>query len=252
MNLDIGILEKNFKSTGAKDHPFFWIHGASNFVDNLNLCIKMTDYEPKIIESSLFTNNRENELKDIFKEEGSDKFIHDYYIYYSNVLSEMSNIELLEIGLGTKNPQIPSTMYFYLQDMNFNSTPCACLKSFKRFLNDESNIYGADVDKDILINESGIHCEFVDQLDPLSIENLFVGKTFDFVIIDGLHHISSDLNSIIYLIDRVKIGGSLVIEDIAIIDNWIVVDFILSKSKKVSESFFIKTSRNQFMYVLKK
>lgn len=251
MNLDIGGLVKNFKSTGAKDSPVFWIHGASNFVDNLNECIKMTDYKPRIIESIHFENDRSQELKNIFKEERSDKFIHDYYIYYSNVLSEMNNINLLEIGLGTKNPSIPSTMYFYLQDMNFNSTPCSSIRSFKRFLNDDSVIYGADIDKEILIDEPGIKCEFVDQLDVDTIKRLFIDKTFDFVIIDGLHHISSDLNSIIHLIDRVNSGGYFVIEDIAILDNWIVVDFILSKNKKFSETFFVKTAREQFMYVIK-
>ncbi len=252
MNLDIYPLSKNFKTCGAKDHPFFWIHGASNFVDNLNECIKITGYKPKILETSDYQNDRSEELKNIFKYEGSDKFIHDYYMVYSNLLCQMSNINLLEIGLGTKNPDIPSTMFFYLQDINFNSTPCSSIRSFKKFLNDNSNIYGADIDNDILISEPGIKCEFVDQLNPDTLKKLFEGINFDFVIIDGLHHISSDLNSIIYLIDRVNSGGYFIIEDISILDNWIIIDFILSKNKNLSETFFVKCDRNQYMYVLKK
>jgi hypothetical protein len=248
MNLDIGTLIKNFKSTGAKDHPFFWINGASNLVDNLNKLIDFTDYTPKIHTIDYFENPRSNEIKELFKKNGSDKFIHDYYIYYSNILSDVKNIDLLEIGLGTKNPDLPSTMYFYKQDANFDSTPCSCLRSFKQFLNDESNIYGADIDKDILINEDNIHTQYVDQLNTQTIKDLFPDKKFDVIIIDGLHHITADVNSIICLVHRMKGDGQIIIEDIDIFDNWRVVDFILSQKFK---TFFIKDVTGQYMYIIK-
>jgi len=249
MNLDIGNLVKNFKSTGAKDHPYFWINGASNLIDNLNQMINFTDYNPVIHTMAYFENSRSNEIKKLFKKNGSVKFYHDYYIYYSNILANMNNIDLLEIGLGTKNPELPSTMYFYKQDANFDSIPCSCLRTFKEFLNDESNIYGADIDKEILINEDRIYTQFVDQLNKQTINDLFPDKTFDVIIIDGLHHITADVNSIICLVHRMKDGGQIIIEDIAIFDNWKVVDFILSQK---FETFFIKDVIGQYMYIIKK
>lgn len=248
MSLDIGPLVKNFKTTGAKDHPFFWINGASNFIDNMNDLIKFTKYVPNIYNSSDFNNERTVEIKELFEKHGSDKFIHDYYTYYSNVLSNVSNIDLLEIGLGTKEPNLPSTMYFYKQDMNFESIPCGCLRTFRDFLNDESQIYGADIDKNILISERNIHTQYVDQLNKQSLNDLFPEKCFDIIIIDGLHHITADVNSIICLLNRINSGGQIIIEDIVLLDNWKIVDFILSQ---VYETFFIKGHDDCYLYIIK-
>ena len=53
------------------------------------------------------------------------------------------NINILEIGLGTNNPILVSTM-------GSNGRPGASLYSFREYL-PKSNIYGADVDKKYFI-----------------------------------------------------------------------------------------------------
>ena len=251
MELNISNLRTHFSSTGAKDHPYFWINGAENIIPNLLECIDISGYEPLIKDINEFTNSKEGELKELFQKYGSDKFIHGYYKYYSSILSEKSDLDILEIGLGTKNPNIPSTMFFYKQDMDFDSTPGSSLRAFRDFVKD-SRIYGADIDKDILFEEDNIKTDFVDQLNRETLDSLFIEtqKDFDFIIIDGLHHITSDLNSVLSLIKRLKSKSTLVVEDILMIDNWKVVDFILGKIEGYN-THFIKDDGN-YMYVIKK
>ena len=74
--LNVYKLSKNFKSTGAKDHPYFWIEGASDFIPNMLECIAFTDYSPTIKKYSEFENDHEDELKELFIKHGSDKFIN--------------------------------------------------------------------------------------------------------------------------------------------------------------------------------
>tara|TARA_B110000285_G_C15091962_1_gene599612 strand:- start:1137 stop:1892 length:756 start_codon:yes stop_codon:yes gene_type:complete len=251
MELNIGKLSICFKSTGAKDHPYFWINGAENFIPNMLECIKLTHYSPILKNYRDFENDREEEMKNLFIKYGSDKFINPYYKYYSNILSRKTDINILEIGMGTKNPSIASTMFFYKQDKDFDSTPGGSLRAFRDFVKG-SRVYGADIDKDILFEEDGIKTMKVDQLNKNELDDLFNGVSFDFVVIDGLHHITADVNSIISLISRMNVGSKLIIEDIAIFENWKVVDFILSRVDGLTTEFITDDEANIYIYVLSK
>lgn len=251
MELNIGNLRKNFSSTGAKDHPKFWINGAENFIPNMLECINLTDYSPIVKRFDDFDNEHMDSLKELFIKYGSDKFMHPYYKYYSSILSNKNAINILEIGLGTKDPTIPSTMYFYKQDRNFESTPGSSLRAFRDFT-PGSNVYGADIDEKILFQEERIKTMKVDQLDKNELDNLFQGVEFDFIVIDGLHHITADVNSILSLIHRLKPNSKLIVEDIVIFDNWKLVDFIVSKIEGVSTEFICNDDSTIFIYVISK
>jgi hypothetical protein len=251
MNSELSIypLQKYYKSTGAKDHPFFWVNGASNLIPNLSQCINLTGFKSNIKDIETFENENQNTLKDLFIKHGSDKFIHSYYKFYSKVLFDKRDINILEIGIGTKNPSIPSTMFFYKQDKDFDSSPGSSLRAFRDFV-PNSNIYGADIDKDILFEEDRIKTEFVDQLDNNTIKDLFKDINFDFIVIDGLHHITADLNSVLHLINRINNNGIIVVEDINILEPWLIIDFIFSKIEGIS-TYIIKDIEN-YMYVINK
>lgn len=249
--LNLSSVGKYFKSTGAKDHPYFWIEGAGSFIPNMLECIAFTDYSPTVKKYSEFENDHEDELKELFIKHGSDKFINPYYKYYSNVLSSKSDINILEIGMGTKNPNIASTMFFYKQEQGFDSTPGSSLRAFRDFVKG-SKVYGADIDEEILFEEENIKTAKVDQLVKSELDDLFKGVTFDFAVIDGLHHITADVNSIISLINRMNVGSKLIIEDITIFDNWKVVDFILSRIEGITTEFVTDDEEKVYIYVLTK
>lgn len=157
-------------------------------------------------------NPRENTLANLFTEYGSDKAImHDYWKLYEPELDSISseNIRILEIGLGTNNPNIPS-------NMGGNFVPCGSLRAFRKFLKD-AEIYGADIDKDILISEERIKTCWVDQLNQRSFKDILEMidyKGLDMVIVDGLHQPYADLVSVLRTLPYLKKRGTFFVEDI--------------------------------------
>ena len=244
--LDISPLTRNFKTTGARDHPYFWIYGASNFIPQLN---KLVDHEIIVKNISEFKNEKSETLKKLLEKNGSDKMLLGYHEFYSYILDENLKIKILEIGLGTLDPSIPSTMAFYKQEAGLTTFPCSSIKSFRDFM-PNSIIYGADIDKKILIsNEERIKTEYVDQLNTDTLTELFKGEKFDIIIDDGLHHIGANLNTLMFALDRINDNGYIIIEDINIIENWKIVDYIVSQKQNVKETFFIQFS-HVWLYII--
>lgn len=79
-----------------------------------------------------------------------------------NEITHQKNI--LEIGLGTNDPTLVSSM-------GSGGRPGPSLYAFKQYL-PNANIYGADIDKDILFNEERINTCYVDQLDIKTFDNI--------------------------------------------------------------------------------
>ena len=109
---------------------------------------------------------------------------HSYSNYYYNLFDHCKNeIKLLfELGIGTNNPSLPS-------NMTSNGKPGASLKIWKDYF-PNCQIYGADIDKDILFNEERIFTFHVDQLIKDSIDQMWIKiqkNNFDIIIDDGLH-----------------------------------------------------------------
>tara|TARA_B110000196_G_scaffold69934_1_gene59726 strand:+ start:728 stop:1432 length:705 start_codon:yes stop_codon:yes gene_type:complete len=156
-----------------------------------------------------------SKLTELMNFHGSDKGgknnHHNYSEYYSEILfhkrKEIKNF--LEIGLGTNNINLVS-------NMGKEGVPLASLRAWRDyFIN--SNIYGADIDRDILKDEERIKTFYVDQTNPETIRDLFkemrVNK-FDVILEDGLHEYNANIcffeNSIKYLNDN----GVYIIEDV--------------------------------------
>jgi len=209
------------------DHPQFWIHGASTFIPGMLKLIKHVSLPQLVDMTELHTKESDN-LKELFVKHGSDKHFHNYQILYSQIMDPSKEMSIMEIGLGSRNPSMPSSMYYYEQDKNFINTTGGCLRSFREYC-PLSKFYGADVDRESLFTEDRIETFFVDQLDEKSLKDLFEGRMFDVIIDDGLHHIGSNMNTLLEALDHVNIGGYIIIEDIVIADNWHVIDFVVSR-----------------------
>ena len=159
--------------------------------------------------------NSNNGLTNLMNLYGSDKGgknnDHNYANYYSEIFFEKKNKikNFLEIGLGTKNQN-------FVSNMGSKGVPLASLRAWRDYFVN-ANIYGADIDKNILKNEDRIQTYYVDQTDPITIDELFkdIGDiNFDIILDDGLHHYDANIclfeNSINYL----KSDGVYIIEDI--------------------------------------
>jgi hypothetical protein len=154
-------------------------------------------------------------LTDLMNYYGSDKGgfnkDHNFSDYYSTIFFDKKESvkNILEIGLGTNNIKVPS-------NMGLQGKPMASLRAWKDYFVN-ANVYGADIDKEILKNEDRIKTFYVDQTNSISISELYKNLgdiNFDIIIDDGLHEYNANIclfeNSFKYLSRQ----GIYIIEDV--------------------------------------
>ena len=167
-------------------------------------------------------------LYDLFRLYGSDKStVHDYFRYYADCLYKLGQdkeLSILEIGLGSNEPSLVSTM-------GRGGKPGASVRAFRDVV-PNGRIYGADIDKRTLFSEDRIRTSYVDQLDPKSFDDMVtnLGETrFDLIIDDGLHSVQANLNTLMFSLEHLQSDGVCVIEDIPerSLTAWMPVVWIL-------------------------
>lgn len=169
-------------------------------------------------ESSVPGHSRESSLlARTFTSRGSDKATaHDYHVPYAYLMSLLPVGPLLEIGIGTTNPSLPSTM-------GPKGTVGASLRAWMD-LGKFSHIYGADIDEATLFTEPGISTFPVDQCDMKSLHNLRerLAATnqpgFSLIVDDGLHTAEANIRSLNALFELLMPGGIYAIEDIPAVE----------------------------------
>ena len=149
----------------------------------------------KNLDYTFLSNSKTNQkLKNLMDFYGSDKGgknnHHNFAQYYSQIFNIRKDKikNFLEIGLGTNNLDIPS-------NMGEKGKPLASLRAWRDYFKN-ANIYGADIDKNILKNESRIKTFYVDQTDPNTIDEMFknIGvSNFDIILEDGLHEYNANI-----------------------------------------------------------
>ena len=188
--------------------------GSHIFFKSLNNLIDLTQHEPIKIET-LDTNSDITELGEIFNTNRSDKAgpNHRYDLVYQEVCTSLStqpDLSILEVGLGSDNPDIVSnTGRGYYQ--------CgASLYSWAEFF-PTARVYGADIDREALITTDRIKCAYVDQLKPDTFDQMHIDlgePTFDLIVEDGLHSVSASLNTLNYAIKHTRKNGYIILEDL--------------------------------------
>jgi hypothetical protein len=163
-------------------------------------------------------------LGSLFDRNGSDKAAHNYHPFYARAFEDRYTVRsVLEIGLGTNNPNLVSTM-------GRTGRPGASLRAFREFF-PSARIFGADVDRDILFVEDRIDTCYVDQTDQTSFAALsdLTGRDLDFIIDDGLHAPNANLAVLLFALDHLAVGGWVAVEDIAseAVPLWQVVAALL-------------------------
>lgn len=154
-------------------------------------------------------------LTEIMIKHGSDKGggHHNYTEYYEKLLGHLRNdkINLLEIGIGTMNPNIPSSM----AGTPGGYTPGSSLRGWKEYF-PNGRIYGCDIDKEILFFDNRIQTFFLDQTSPKSIDEAIckVDRTYDIIVDDGLHDFNVNCKVMKQIFHKLNDDGYYIIEDI--------------------------------------
>lgn len=139
---------------------------------------------------------------------------HNYTTFYHGLFNSMRDrkLRLFELGLGTNNVNVPS-------NMGADGKPGASLYGWAEYFQ-LANVYGADIDKDILFNTERIHTYYCDQTDSAAIANMWqepeLTENFDIIIEDGLHTYAANVCFFENSIHKLKPDGYYIIEDIIV------------------------------------
>lgn len=155
---------------------------------------------------------------------------HTYADYYSRLFSHCRpHIRFVfECGLGTNNPDLPSSM-------GVNGKPGASLRVWRDYFSN-AQVFGADIDKDVLFEEERIKTYFVDQTSPKSIEYLWTAidvLEFDLIVDDGLHTYDAGICMFENSISKLAKNGIYIIEDVSPCDLLTFRDYFESKPYQV-------------------
>lgn len=163
--------------------------------------------------SAYDSNGEPTELCRLMLANGSDKGLswHSFTVLYTELFRlQCKPIEtLLEIGLGTNNADIPSSM-------GSDGIPGASHRAWRDYF-PQATIYGADVDRRVLFEEPRIRTTWVDQLDAESFNDMwaaFHNQLFDVVIDDGLHTLQAATITLDQCIGNMRSSGVHLIEDV--------------------------------------
>lgn len=199
--------------------------------------------------------NSDSKLTDLMNFHGSDKGgknnDHNYSEYYSEIFfykrKKIKNF--LEIGLGTNNTNLPS-------NMGSEGKPLASLRAWREYFVN-ANIYGADIDKNILKDEERIKTFYVDQTNPETISALFkqIGQDkFDVILEDGLHEFNANICFFENAIDYLDDNGVYIIEDIYYKDKIKFINYFknLKYNFSIIDLYHQKNIANNCVIVVRK
>jgi hypothetical protein len=161
-----------------------------------------------------FNITHETPLCEIMNKNKSDKGNqHNYTKIYYNIFKDiqLKPLRIFELGLGTNNINLPS-------NMGILGRPGASLYGWSEFFIN-SEIFGADIDKEILFKTDRINTFYCDQTNPNSIKELWkqpeLNEDFDIIVEDGLHTFNANVCFFENSIHKLKVNGYYIIEDIA-------------------------------------
>jgi SAM-dependent methyltransferase len=166
-----------------------------------------------------FDEKQPTRLCEIMGRNGSDKgnknitdCWHNYTTFYFSIFNKLceKKLRLFELGLGTNNLNLPSNMGAY-------GRPGASLYGWQEYF-PNSEIFGADIDTDILFNTDKIKTFYCDQTNKDIIKKMWdeevLQENFDIIIDDGLHSFNANVCFFENTIHKLKPNGYFIIEDI--------------------------------------
>jgi hypothetical protein len=167
----------------------------------------------------IFDEKKSTPLCEIIGRNKSDKGhlnitnnLHNYTTFYYSIFKNIQKekLRIFELGLGTNNINL-------VGNMGADGIPGASLYAWAEFF-ENSEIFGADIDNDILFNTNKIKTFYCDQTNSESIKNMWnesdLNDNFDIIIEDGLHTFNANVCFFENSIHKLKSNGYFIIEDI--------------------------------------
>ncbi len=156
------------------------------------------------------------DLGQLFRYYGSDKDINGYTSAYHALFDHLKEkpVTVLEIGIGTMIPNVPSSMVGYSRP---GYKPGGSLRAWRDYFVN-GTIHGVDIQADTQFSdESRITTYICDSTDKAKVEEFMknLGNiTFDIIVDDGSHIDANQLKTLSNFYPYLKDGGIYIIEDI--------------------------------------
>lgn len=164
-------------------------------------------------------------LEELFQLHQTDKGIHGYHTLYEELLPLPTTVSsVLEVGIGTLDPEATSTTAGWFPE---TYRPGASLRAWRdHFPN--AVVWGLDPAPDCMIEgEERIVTKLCDSTNRLQVDMcLLPDQEFDLIVDDGDHFHESQTATLANLWAHVKPGGWYVIEDVYIMNAYVIADVI--------------------------
>lgn len=212
---DVSILDKN---------KFVYYENCHNEnLETFNVPPMLAAKLKILINLSSYFHDEPTRLCRIMCFQGSDKVAswHNYTYFYNFLLPQVreSGDSLLEIGINASILDVESSM-------GVTCVPSASLKGWREFF-EMSDVYGADIDRQILLRESGVSTHCVSQLERNNIEQLWasIGSNGDVsIVLDaGLHTFEANTNVYEGTVERNPSLKLFIVEDVLVgyVESWV-------------------------------
>ncbi len=207
----ISALDQKFLSGRLRNKYYFYLTSKSLKSPFTHRLIISYNHKPSLLHNLFFKYGSDKGAPNDERHPISQLTSHTYADFYYSLfnLSRDPIKRVFECGLGTNNSDFNS-------NMGKTGLPGASLRAWKdHFPNAE--IFGADIDPQILFSEDRIKTFYVDQTDRVSIENMWqkIGTAdFDIIIDDGLHKFDAGISLFEASFSNLREGGIYIIEDI--------------------------------------
>jgi hypothetical protein len=175
-----------------------------------------------------------NEITKIFNNYNLDKVYNKYDNLYHNLFNtkRFDVKSLLEIGIGTTDPNMKSTMYHYKTNDCVHYEHGNSLRAWRDYFVN-SNIYGIDIDPNTMFEEDRIKTFCSSSMDSTKMNNILRGiGNLDVIIDDGLHTMEANIKTLEILFPYLNDGGLYIIEDVNQHDDWYIDNLLANESFK--------------------
>lgn len=169
-----------------------------------------------------------NDLVPIFEKYSLDKLYNKYHdLYFELFKDKKSNIyKVLEVGIGTTDENLVSSMHYYQQNDAPNYIHGNSLRCWRDYF-PNAKIYGIDIDENTMFTEDRIETFCSNSMDKIKVTNIMnsIGK-MDVIIEDGLHIMEANIKTLEILLPFLNEGGVYVMEDVNQFNDWYVDDML--------------------------
>ena len=190
------------------------------------------------------------DLFELVEKYGTDKTLSKYTYTYDELFNNIKykTTSILEIGLGTLNPSIPSSFSGNTQHFS-HYKPGGSLRVWRDFF-PNAQVYGVDIAKDCMFTEERIKTFLFDSAEKEYCDYYLDNLEFDIIIDDGNHDPKYQVKTLKNLFPKLKENGIYIIEDIGGYQGTeeLLIEY-LDEFKSVTKGYNIVNKGNHIVIV---